>query len=473
MSNDKPATALVRISETSPIDPARLAHHVHLHPDDAIPRRPVELVTEEEKRQEAQAKHRAELPHDFFKRAPRIDPPLALGAVVNCESFLGFLAAIEKILPPDVNYPILSSAKIWYEPTTSMLYLEAGSHAVWTAVALKVTSGSPKGFTAMMPVQRAKNILMAIRDLYPAVTVGVDDQGVCLGPHTVPFGGLIDDFPVQPIISEWVARAAMPAFYFREICSRVLLAKSAEFKDIALQGALLDFELHELDGHQKVLCTAVAMDGARIHILRLPQMVIEVTPTRLRALPPTVTVSAGLFHYMQEIVQHEWAAVEFSNDQIAIKADDFIVVAKASPEGRSSLNELASWRKVNAEWPGYWLAPSVKLVQIVRSSSLNGTTEECRLRIDGMKELLTISSSNAAGDNYSQSISVRGFDGPSIVDVQLSIPFLTDALTACIGGLVRLAFAHDTKDQATSPVVIRGEDEQFKAIIMPRTEEPK
>jgi hypothetical protein len=197
-------------------------------------------------------------------------------------------------------------------------------------------------------------------------------------------------------------------------------------------------------------------------------MIVEVKQTHLRTLPPTITVSPGFFHYMREIIHHEWAAIEFGNDQLVARGDDFLVVAKASPEGRSSMNELANWRKVNVEWPGYWLASAIKLEQVVKSATLAGTADECRLQIDGLKEVLTVSSTNPAGERFVQTLPIRCFDGPSTVSVMVSTRYLLDALTACMGGLVRLAFNRDIDEQASSPVVIRGEDEQFKAIIMPR-----
>jgi DNA polymerase III sliding clamp (beta) subunit (PCNA family) len=263
----------------------------------------------------------------------------------------------------------------------------------------------------------------------------------------------------------------MPAAYFRSICTRVMLARSDDFKDQTLNGVLLDFEFHVIDGITKPICTAVATDGARIHILRLPQMMIDVRATRLRALPPTCIVSAGFFEYMREIVQHEWVGLEFSAGQLVARGDDYVTVAKVSIEGRSSTRDLASWRKVNIEHPGHWLAAAPKIAQVVKSASLGDTAEECRLQIDGIKDRLTISSSNKSGDRFSESISVRGFDGPPLVDLNLSVPYLRDALLASQSGLVRLSFSHDLAIQATSPVVIRGEDEQFKAIIMPRAQE--
>lgn len=466
MSND---SALVRTdpAHTGPI----IEHRVHLNPEDPILHRPVEVVTAEEERLEEQVKHRVKIPSEFFKRGTHVDPPLAPGATVNVESLLGFLAALGEILPEKVPYPILESAKLWYDPPPATLYIEAGSHAVWSVVALRASAGEPKGFTAMMPVHRARNVLGALREAGPTVVVGVDAHGICLGPHTVPFGGLIDDFPVQPVIEEWIARAVMPAFYYREICNRVLLARTQDFKDDALQGVLLDFEAHDIDGATKVLCTAVATDGCRIHILRLPQMALDIKQRTLRSLPPTCTVPAGFFRYMKAIVQHEWSALEFGDKQLVARGEDFVVVAKVATEGKAALRELASWRRVNTEWPGYWLASNTKLTELVTGAMLGGTAEEVRLQIHGNNEELVISSQNDAGERFTEKLQVRGFDGPNVVDVSLSPAYLKDALIACLGGLVRLSFTRDLKDQPSAPVVIRGEDEQFKAIIMPRHEE--
>lgn len=471
MPIDKPAsTALVRVKDATMPDPSSLPHYAELGAGDVIPMRAVDLVTEEDKRYEEQLKPKAALNPEFMRRAPIVYPPLAPGATVNCESLLGFLTAIEMILPPQSNYPILSSAKLVYHQDGDRLYLEAGSHAVWTLVAIKAqpTIGN-RGYTVVLPVQRARNVLTALRDLYPSVVVGVDELGVCLGPNTVPFGGPIEDFPAQPVMDEWLARAAMPASYFREICSRVIVARSHEFTDPVLHGVLLDFEHHVIDGVQRVLCTAVATDGARIHILRLPQMIIEVKQTHVRALPPTTTVPVGFFQYMREVIQHEWAAVEFCKEEVIAKGEDFVVVAQTSPSGRSAFKELTNWRKTNAEWPGYWLASCEKLEQLLRLARLNDTTDEVSIEINARHERMILQSSNGEGDNFKQTIQVRCFEGPAVVNVRVSIQYLLDALGACLGGLVRLAFTRDIKDQPTSPIVIRGESEQFKAIIMPLT----
>jgi len=452
--------------------PSRPRPRFYLTSAEAIPHRPVEVVTDEERRYEEQLEPKAELPEDFFK-APRVDPPVAPGFEVNLETLLGFLEAMGQILPPKSSYPILSSVKVWRPPTEEAgpgtLYLEGGSHSVWTLVAIRGHAMVEKGFTAMLPVRRATNVLKVLRDDCPKVVLGVDDHGVGIGPYTVPFGGDIDDFPARPTPMEWIARAAMPAAYFKEVCDRLLLVRNEAFSDAALHGVLFDFEFAELDGRQAPTCTVVASDGRRIHILRLPQMMLDVKQVRLRALPPTCTVSAGFFTYMKEIIQHEWAALEFSGDQLVARGEDFMVIAHAPAESKSS-SVLAGWRRFDRDWDGYWLASKEKLDQVLLYAMLGGTAETCRLQVNIAQQTITVSSENDAGDRYKEAISARTFSGAPVVDTMFNIRYLRDAVAATRGGLVRLAFDRDTKTQEASPLVVRGEDDQFKAIIMPVTE---
>lgn len=458
-----------QLEVVAPPAPTRPTARVNLSLDAMVPHRPVEVVTPEEERLEEQARPKAVPPTDFFRRSPIIDPPLAPGITVNTESLLGFLTAIEMILPPETNYPILSSAKLssLANAATPTLYLEAGSHAVWTMVGLKGEAAAPRGFEAMIPVRRARNVLRGLRDDYPRLTVGVDEQGVCMGPRTVPFGGHIDDFPSQPIVTGWEARAAMPATYYREICDRVLVVRSDVFGEKAMHGVLLDFEF---DGEGKPACTVVVTDGKRIHLLRLPQMMIECKPTHLRALPPTCTVSAGFFAYLKEIVQHEWSVLEFAGAQLVARGEDFIVVAHSPAEIRTDDHPLLNWRRVAKPWTGGWLVERAKLEPVLDAALLTGAaTTTCQIVIDGARQAMTIRATSEQGDEYTSTIACRraGTDAPMRVDVLIDLGFLLDAVTATRGGLIRLTFGRDQRLQSLAPIVVRGEDDQFQAIIMP------
>jgi hypothetical protein len=46
---------------------------------------------------------------------------------------------------------------------------------------------------------------------------------------------------------------------------------------------------------------------------------------------------------------------------------------------------------------------------------------------------------------------------------------LLDAIVACNTGLIRMSFAYEPAEQRKSPIIIRGEDEQFKALLMPKS----
>ena len=63
--------------------------------------------------------------------------------------------------------------------------MEGGSHSVWTAVALRAESKLKNGFSALMPLNRAINV-MSTMGTCAGVVVGVDKGGFCLGPYSVP-----------------------------------------------------------------------------------------------------------------------------------------------------------------------------------------------------------------------------------------------------------------------------------------------
>jgi DNA polymerase III sliding clamp (beta) subunit (PCNA family) len=226
---------------------------------------------------------------------------------------------------------------------------------------------------------------------------------------------------------------------------------------------LLDFDVHEIDGVGVPICTAVATDGDRIHILHLPRMVLESSASRL---PPAIRVPAGFFSYMMEIVKGEWAGMEFGPKTLVARGKDFMAVAKVAIEPRKNPSELGSWRKVNVEHKGSWMIDSSLLEEAV--SGVPGRT--LKLIIDSMDNEAKISSMAIDGTRYRTKVSARRYDGAPYIEVRLSKNYFMDAIRSCSTKLVRLSFEHSKKHQPSSPVVIRGEDEQFKAIVMPITE---
>ena len=415
-------------------------------------------------RAEEQLRSKAKSPGDYLRDIPEARPALAQGASVSCETMLGFLAAIESLLPSDTGSPLLEAARVWFETgPDSRLFIEAGTGSVWSAVALDAKQAGQTGFSVAMPVRRAMNVLGALRTDHETVVVGVDDIGVCLGPYTIPFAGQLAELPSPPAINSWAARAVMPAAYFDEICTRVLPARSQELSDPALQRILVDFEHYQIDGEWHILCTAVATDGEdRFHIMRLPHATIQMETTRSRALPSTCTVSGGFFRYLREIVNGKVVGLEFSSNQVVAKGSDFIVVATVSTETGSQFNDLVKWRDYDYTHPGYWLVSRDKLLEAVRA----GAGAEVTVTMDGLRESLRILMREGA--HYQQEVEAQCFDGPPIATVTLDRDHFIEAVTCCGSGLIRIEIAHRDSDQASKPVVIRGEDEQFKAVLQPR-----
>jgi hypothetical protein len=464
MSKNVEATALVPMARTGVAKTLREVARESL-PANPEPRHQVEVVSDEDARFEKALARRVQSPTDFIKEASRVQPPLTRGALVSVETLLGFLVAMEEILPPESNYPILTSVKVWFDPADHpRLFVEGGSHSVWTIVAIEAEAYVKNGFHALLPVHRAKNVLATTSSAQKKIMVGVDNKGFCLGAHAVPFGGMIADFPSQPVLVDPIARAVIPAFYYQEIVDRVMPARSLSgLEKLGAQGVLLDFDVAELDGTQVPVCIAVATDGNRMHILYLPRVMLE---SKVSRMPPAVRVAAGFFRYMKAIVNHEWAGLEFSAKHLVAKGKDFIVVAGVALEPRAEPSELGAWRKVNISYQGSWLIDS----SVLEDGLAAAPGKYVRLRIDSFYDELVLSSEAEDGTRYRKKLPAKRSGGAPYVDVLIGKTYLLDAVKACSSKLVRLGFEKDKKRQPSAPVVVQGEDEQFKAIVMPMVE---
>lgn len=443
------------------------AKYVHLDLENAVPRPKVEVISDEEKRHEEQLKNKAPPPEAFFKDAPPIREPLAPGVVVPCKTLHGFLSAFEEITTNGTVYPIMENAKVTASAgEEKKVFLEASSPAVWTVVSVKAKNELEAGFSMIMPIGRSKSVLSSLIGEYENITLGVTDDGVCLGPNLVPFGGRVEEFPQRPQLRDADAKAGLPAAYLKEICERVLVAKSSDPNEIGLQGILLDFEPCEIDGAMRILCTAVATDNARMHILRLPQMPIE--SSNPSALPPTITVPGSFFRYLLAVVNREWAAVEIAEEQIHARGEDYLVVAKATMAGKTSMKSISSWRKVNVDHPGFWIVDRQELERIVEIASRTVSNEDLVMRFDAIRKSVEAIATGRDGSSYREAVSARHHSGAPVADILVDGNLLLDAIRACNSGLIRMSFAYELADQRRLPIVIRGEDEQFKALLMPK-----
>lgn len=431
-----------------------------LFPEDAAPLPAVHVVTDEDKRFDKALQHKAQSPTDFIRDAWRARPPLVDGARVSVETMLGFLCAIEKLLPSKSGHPVLSSVKLSFETGKEpKLFLEGGSHSVWTAMAIRAESSFENGFKTLLPLKRGTRVLKALSSSQELVVVGVDKGGVCLGSHSIPFSGLLEDFPAQPVMVAPISQAAMPGFYFEDIVEKVMPAKSITgVENLPLQGVLLDFA-EEGDG---MICTAVAMDGMRLHILRLPRMVMKTESSRI---PPALRVSGKFFQFLREVVNSKWTLLEFSADQVVAKGEDFIVVAKATPVPKNSPCGVGDWRKLNYGYDGCWMIDRERLEAMIEMA----LGQKLRLRLDNLSGEFIMTSEEIDGTFHEirDEKHLRCNGGAPYVDVTVFRKFFLDAVRCCSSKMIRLEFDHNPKYQASSAIVIKGEDDNFKAVVMP------
>jgi len=426
-------------------------------PQDFRPSRSVEVVADEDIRAEEQRAPKTEIPKSFFDTIPKIREPLAVGARVSLETLLGFLEAAERVLPPGNDYPILSSARLRFDNVdVPRLIVEAGSHSVWTAVVIEAEKTTDDGFQAVMPVRPAKNVLRALRNTQQKVVVGVDEYGVCIGPHTVNFGGTVEDFPCEPVLKPYEARAAIPATYLDDIESRVICARDKDARvAVDLSGILLDF-----DSDQDGVCHVVATDGHRVHVLRLPRVMSEAEKKHLRSTPPSVVVDAGLFRYLRAVVNREWAALELGATQVVAKGDDFVVVAKA--EAVSKDHALCRWRAVIPTYEGFWMVDAQELLRILKATKAKSVD----LQVNGARKVMRVSAKTDQG-TFEDEVSIRDYGGVQTCSVHMNRQYLIDAVKACESGLLRLEMDDDPKTNSTSAFVVRSDDDMFYAVIMP------
>jgi DNA polymerase III sliding clamp (beta) subunit (PCNA family) len=427
---------------------------------DAIPHREVEVVSKEEEKHQRQLEKKAKKPATCFTSSAAVSDRQIIGAEVDSEALFGFLSAAERVVPADKSQPILSSIKLSYEQGAERMFIEAASTNIWTAIALKAQPRGDRGFEVMVPARHARNAVNTMRDSFRTVSVGVNDGGFWIGQHCIPSGGRVSDFPPRPLLRQWEARAVVPAFYFEEICSRVLTVSSKDPTKPGLHGVLLDFAVAR---DRTVTCTAVGSDGVRMHILELPQMKIQ---TRGNASPPGLMIGEQFFRYLRAVANREWTALELSETQACARGEDYQAVTVAVMKGATSTRGLESWRSVNVDHPGYWAVDRKELERIMKKAKDEGSDEKVDIRFDAMHEQLDLWFYNQESRKVKETIGARRFGGPAAVDVPVNVNFLLAASAACKSGLIRLGFAA-TKEQGRSPVTIRGEDDQFKAIVMP------
>jgi len=435
-------------------------------PGDVSSRADVEVVSPQDERNNDQCKKRTEAPQSFYSELPAERPPLAAGASVSLETFLGFLEAAKRIVAPESSDKMLSSAKLTFQNGPQpRLFVETSGDTISSLVALDAEKTDDKGFQVVMPIANAIGVLRGLRTGNEKVVVGVDKEGVCIGPNSVPFGGNVANFPGEPDRPAADAKAALPAFYLDEIVSRVLPARGKPGEG-RFDSVVLDFDYEFVDGQRRSVCTAVATDDHRLHALTMPRMVIEPIEGQHWRLPRAMLIDARLFRYLRSVVNRDWAAIDVCANQLRVKGADFAVIAQAA--SGTEKKDIRAWRDLMPDYGGFWMADQRDLERVLRSA----TSDDIRICMDGLRNSLSFASLTD-GARYREEMAAKDFGGASTVDVVVNKKLLLDAVKACRTGLVRMEFNKDLLEQKTSPIVIRGDDELFRAVVMPIAKETR
>ena len=418
------------------------ASHPQLRADEVCPRPDVEVLTDEEKKQQEQLRD-VPPPTAIFDRQTRSPESLVGHLGVNTEALLGFLSALSIIAPDGPD--LVRAVKMSYMSTEHgpRLGLEAASPTTQAYVLMKTDGESVSGFSVLLPLQRSINVLRALRGEYSTILIGLDNEMVHLGPLSISPAGSVSDFPERRPIYNVEARAVMPAYYLEEIVTRLLPVLVESIDSLNPRGLHIDFA----EG------VAVAGDGELFHLLQLPRMGVESRIARVAL--PSVTIRPEFFRFLVPVVNRDWAAFQINADQISAAGDDFAVVT------RCVIENYMSWKSAIRKYAGSWvLDKAAFLAALQETRALGG--RQVRLQFDAGTEGLKLTWS-IDRECYKKVIVAKRYEAPPVAMVDAYADELARAVEACRGGLIRLGL--DPDKTAKSPVTVRGEDDEFLAIV--------
>jgi DNA polymerase III sliding clamp (beta) subunit (PCNA family) len=240
-------------------------------------------------------------------------------------------------------------------------------------------------------------------------------------------------------------KVALPASYVASILKRLGPAVKPDHSRPSLRGIHLDFN----EG------IAVATDGHRLHMLSLAEVRMATrTPNRAQ---PSVTMTVEFFRFLQAVVDREWVGLIVNEKLVTAAGADFGVLAKPLEEG------FPQWQRIVPDRSGYWVVDREALRQAARDAQMLGS-EQVTLAVDSIGDRIII---KARGNEatYETTLPARRRGGPPAVRLTVHPRYLLDAVEPAAGGLVRLGFDEDGDE--LQPLTVRGEDEDFLAVVMP------
>lgn len=409
---------------------------------DVEPKPTAEEISKNELRLFDEAKKEAPVPDQLLDSAPMVKPSLVVPVQVSAEMLQDFLDCLSPITR-DSDVPILRNVRMSYRE--GELLLEATDGRIWALVRLKATGGTD-GFECVLPLQRARNVIRRIGARYATASIGVDLANIHLGNYSFPHGGSIREYPPRPPLMPEELKVALPACYVSSILKRLCPAVDPDHSRPNLRGVHLDFN----DG------LAIATDGHRLHMLALGELKLATrTPNRT---PPSVTLTVEFFRFLQSVVERDWVGLIVNQRLVTAAGDDYGILAQPLEEG------FVQWRQVLPDHDGFWIVDKEALLQPIRDAQSLGAAQLV-VAVDTIGEKLIVRT-RGDGATYETTLTARRRGGAAAVRVTLQPRYLREAVEATGGGgLVRLGFDEDGSE--LSPVTVRGEDDEFIAVIMP------
>jgi DNA polymerase III sliding clamp (beta) subunit (PCNA family) len=433
-------TDAIRLPDETPAPAAELSAEAEPGPS-------VEQITANELRLMKELRSTPPTPERILEAAPLIQPSLVAPVHVNAMLFRQFLDALSFVAREAADVPILRNVRMTYNE--GEMVLEATDHSVWAIARLKAHGGAD-GFECVLPLGRALNVIRRISAHYATLSLGIDKDSIHIGPYSFPHGGSIRDYPQRMPLQPEELKAALPAHYLESIVERVGPVVPRDHDRPSLRGVHLDFN----EG------VAVATDGHRLHALVLHDLQIA-TKNSYRARP-SVTLTLAAFEYLRAVSDREWVGLVINEKLVTAAGEDFGIMAKPLP------GPFANWRRVIPNYPGYWITGKEALLEALKEAE--PLESPCiKLSVDSLADRLIVSTRRDKGDSYQRAIPAHRRGGSPTLRCALDPIYLRDAVQATAGGLVRLGFDEDNTEER--PITVRGEEDDFLAVVMPRQSE--
>ena len=405
----------------------------------------VEVIDKGEQRVEEERGSKAPPPDPkrVITNATVTKPSIVTPIEVQSHVLSDFLGALARVAP--VGDGAAGAARISFQSSTSRLVVEVTDRSIWAMAAIKAYGGKTN-WACLTPIRRTQNILKRLVDQYAMVDLGMSPDQVHIGPYSIPFGGLINEFPPRPELKIDELRFAMPALYVSQIRERVLPAVSKDATRGHLQGVHIDFRSQ----------MAVATDGHRMHMQHLPELHVELREA-LRA-PAPVTIPPKAFEYLDLVVNREWVTGHVHPELLMVAGEDFGLLA-VPVEGK-----YPPYESILRNESGYWLVDKQALLNIIGDVRAIKSLSAIKLSVDNIDERITVAGELADGSSVRRTVSARQSGGPASMTIGVNPEYLRDAITAVPGGLVRIDLPPAGTD---SSIIIHGEDNSFTAVVMP------